>query len=83
MLQQTKELGQLREKFSFGRCTYWPTAIPQSVKVFTSSLTRFVGLTGLGDLTGTSPIRLCVVGLVLKNPNTGKPVIVARVVEKR
>ncbi len=53
-----------------------------SVKVFTSSLTRFVGLTGLGDLTGTSPIRLRVVGLVLKNPNTGKPVIVARVVEK-
>ncbi|MBI3668776.1 MAG: hypothetical protein HY237_03210 [Acidobacteria bacterium] len=53
----------------------------QPVKVVTSPFTRWVGLRGLIDLTGNTPIRLRVVGLVLKDLS-GNPVIVARVVEK-
>ncbi len=53
------------------------------VTVFTSPFTRFRGgLTGLGDLTGSNPIPLRVVGLLLKDPVSGKPVFVARIVEK-
>jgi hypothetical protein len=50
------------------------------VKVFTFSMTRFTGLTGIGDLTGTSSVRLRVVGIVLKD-SAGNPVILARVVQ--
>lgn len=53
----------------------------QPVKVFTSPATRFINLAGLGDLSGTQPIRLRLVGLVLKD-SSGDPVIVAGVVEK-
>jgi len=52
------------------------------VKVHVSPLTRFRGLNGLADLSGTSPIRLRVVGLVVKDRANGKAVILARVVEK-
>jgi hypothetical protein len=52
------------------------------VKVFTSDRTRFVNLAGLSDLSGSSAIPLRVVGLVLQDPATGKPVIVAWAVEK-
>ena len=53
------------------------------ITVFTSQFTRWRGgLSGLSDLTGTSPIPLRIVGLVLKNPVNGNPVFVARIVEK-
>ncbi len=52
------------------------------VKVHVSPLTRFRGLNGLADLSGISPIRLRVVGLVVKDRANGKAVILARVVEK-
>ena len=56
--------------------------LDNSVKVLVSPLTRFRGLNGLADLSGTSPIRLRVVGLVVKDRVAGKAVILARVVEK-
>jgi hypothetical protein len=40
------------------------------------------GLTGLGDLTGNTALKLRVVGLVLKNPNDGQPIFLARSVEE-
>jgi hypothetical protein len=52
------------------------------VRVFTSEHTRFIGLTGVGDLAGTSPIRLRVVGLVLEDDVTGRPIVAARAVER-
>lgn len=53
------------------------------ITVFTSPFTRWRGgLTSLGDLTGSSPIPLRVVGLILKDPVSGNPVFVARIVEK-
>ena len=52
------------------------------VTILSSNRTRFLGgLNGLGDLSGSQPIKLRVVGLVLKDPNTGNPTVVARVVE--
>ena len=54
------------------------------VTVFTTPFTNWRGgLTGLGDLNGTAPINLRVVGLVLKDPVSSQPVFVARAVEKR
>lgn len=55
----------------------------QPVRVVTSDRTRFVGLSGVGDLTGPNPIPLRVVGLVLKHDTTGNPVVVVRIVERR
>jgi hypothetical protein len=53
------------------------------VTVFVTPFTRFGGgLSGLGDLTGSNPIPLRVVGLVLKDPISGQAVFVARAVEK-
>jgi hypothetical protein len=53
------------------------------VTVYTTPVTNWLGgLTGLSDLSGNSAISLRVVGLVLKNPNTGNPVFVARSVEE-
>jgi hypothetical protein len=53
------------------------------ITVYTTPLTNWLGgLTGLSDLSGNSATSLRVVGLVLKNPNTGKPVFVARSVEE-
>jgi hypothetical protein len=51
-----------------------------TVKVFTSPITQFNGLSGLGALSGTSPIRLRIVGLILKD-GAGNPVVLARVVQ--
>ncbi len=53
------------------------------ITVVTSPFTKWRGgLTGLSDLTGSTPIPLRVVGLVLKDPVSGNPVFLARVVEK-
>jgi hypothetical protein len=52
------------------------------VRVITGQHTRFIGLAGVGDLAGPNPIPLRVVGLVLQDDNTGRPVVIARVVER-
>jgi len=54
----------------------------QPVRVFTSDRTRFINLAGLSDLSGSSPIPLRVVGLVLQDPVNNKPIIIAWAVEK-
>jgi len=45
--------------------------------VLTSNATQFNGLSGLSALSGTQPIPLDIVGLLLEDPSTGKPVFVA------
>lgn len=53
------------------------------VTVFTTPFTRWRGgLNSLADLSGTSPLKLRVVGLVLKDPISSQPVFVARGVEE-
>lgn len=52
------------------------------VRVVTSEFTRFVNLSGIGGLSGDAPIPLRVVGLVLKDDVTGRPVVIARIVER-
>ncbi len=56
--------------------------IPGPVKVFTDNMTWFRGLNGLQDLTGTTPIRLRVFGLLLKHPADGSYVMIAHWVAK-
>lgn len=54
-----------------------------SAKVSTSDRTRFINLPGgLADLSGTTALPIRVVGLVLQEPVSGKPVIIAWAVEK-
>jgi len=45
--------------------------------ILTSNATNFDGLSGLSALTGTQAIPLHVVGLLLQDPATGGPVLVA------
>jgi hypothetical protein len=53
------------------------------ITVYTTPVTNWLGgLRGLSDFSGNSAISVRVVGLVLKNPNTGNPVFVARSVEE-
>jgi len=53
------------------------------VKVLTTNFTKFGGgLSGLSDLSGTQPVPLRVVGLVLLDQSSSKPVLVAGRVEK-
>jgi Domain of unknown function (DUF4382) len=53
------------------------------ITVYTTPLTQYLGgLNGLSDLSGGSAINIRVVGLVLKDPNSGQPVFVARSVEE-
>jgi hypothetical protein len=53
------------------------------ITVYTTPVTTYLGgLNGLSDLSGGAAIDIRVVGLVLKNPNTGQPVLVARSVEE-
>lgn len=56
--------------------------LPSPLTVITTNFTNFVNLNGLSDLSGTQPIPIRVVGFVLVDPATGKPVLVARRVEK-
>jgi hypothetical protein len=54
--------------------------IPQTVTVYTSSVTTFRdGFSGLGDVDGATNIR--VVGLLIKDPTSGDSVILARYVD--
>jgi Domain of unknown function (DUF4382)/Domain of unknown function (DUF5666) len=48
-----------------------------SVAVETTPVTEFINLSGLGALSGSTPIRLHVGGLVFLDSNTNLPVIVA------
>ena len=52
------------------------------VTVWTDNFTRFRGLTGLQALSGTAPIRLRVFGLLLRNPQDGSYIMIARWVAK-
>lgn len=53
------------------------------IQVRTSAMTRWGGgLTGLADLNGPNPINLRVVGLVLKAPVGGNPIVIAFAVER-
>lgn len=52
------------------------------VQVLTSNFTQFNGLSGLSALSGTSAIPLRVVGLILKDPVTGTPIIAAARVDE-
>jgi hypothetical protein len=52
------------------------------VRVITSDRTRYINLSGLSDLTGDTAIPLRVVGLVLQDDVSGRPVVIARVVER-
>lgn len=53
------------------------------ITVYTTPFTRWRGgLSSLADLSGTSPLKLRVVGLVLKDPVSSQPVFVARGVEE-
>lgn len=51
------------------------------VRVYVSERTRWVNLSGLSDLAGTTALRLRVVGLVLKDPASGEQLVIARMVE--
>lgn len=53
----------------------------QPLQVATSDRTRFVNLSGLGELETSGPVRLRVVGLLLRS-GTGEPVLVAGWVER-
>lgn len=54
--------------------------IPETVTVYTSSVTSFRdGFNGLGDVDGATNVR--VVGLLIKDPTSGEPVILARYVD--
>jgi hypothetical protein len=51
--------------------------------VYFTPFTKFKGgLSGLGSLTGTAALNVRVVGLVLKDPISGQPVLVAHSVEQ-
>jgi Domain of unknown function (DUF4382)/Domain of unknown function (DUF5666) len=54
--------------------------IPQTVTVYTSSVTSFRdGFSGLGDVDGAANVR--VVGLLIKDPTSGDTVLLARYVD--
>lgn len=54
--------------------------IPQNVTVYCGARTSFrFGLNGMGDITDTTHLR--VVGLLLKDPASGDPVLLARYVD--
>ncbi len=68
--------------FEFHAAGLQGSVLGRAVRVHTSQRTRFINLAGLADLTGTSPIRLRVVGLVLKELSGPDAVVIASAVEK-
>jgi len=68
--------------FDFHAAGLQGNVLGRAVRVHTSERTRFINLAGLADLTGANPIRLRVVGLVLKEPAGPDAVVVAHTVEK-
>lgn len=69
---------------SFQLTDDWTAGIllPAPLTVMTTNDTNFINLSGLGALTGASPIQIRVVGFILINQSTGQPVMVARSVEQ-
>ena len=55
--------------------------LPSPLTVITANDTRFINLSGLSGLTGGTALPIRVVGFILINPSTSKPVMVARSVE--
>ncbi|MFQ5817802.1 MAG: DUF5666 domain-containing protein [Terriglobia bacterium] len=53
-----------------------------SLQVVTFERTRFVNLAGLTALQGSEPMRLRIVGLVLRRSDTGEPLLVAGRIER-
>jgi hypothetical protein len=56
--------------------------LPSPLTVMTTNDTNFINLSGLSALTGTSALRIRVVGFILINQATGQAVMVARSVEQ-
>jgi hypothetical protein len=56
--------------------------LPNPLTVLTTNDTTFINLSGLGGLSGMSPILIRVVGFILVNSQTNQPVMVARSVER-
>jgi hypothetical protein len=56
--------------------------LPSPLTVITTNDTSFINLSGLSALMGLQPIRIRVVGLILVDSSTSKPVMVARAVEE-
>jgi len=56
--------------------------LPNPLTVVTTNATRFVGLSGLSALSGSSPIALRVVGFVLFDSVSSQPVMIAKAVEQ-
>lgn len=56
--------------------------LPSPLTVMTTNDTNFINLSGLSALTGTSALRIRVVGFILINQTTGQAVMVARSVEQ-
>ncbi len=69
---------------SFQLTDDWTAGIllPAPLTVMTTNDTNFINLSGLGALSGASPIQIRVVGFILINQSTGQPVMVARAVEQ-
>ena len=56
--------------------------LPNPLTVLTTNDTTFINLSGLGGLSGMSPIPIRVVGFILVNSQTNQPAMVARSVER-
>ncbi len=56
--------------------------LPEPLTVLTFNSTTFINLGGLSALTGAQPIPLRIVGFILVDSATGKPVMVARSIEE-
>jgi hypothetical protein len=56
--------------------------LPAPLTVMTTDDTKFINLSGLSALQGTAALRIRVVGFILVNQATGRPVMVARSVEQ-
>ena len=69
---------------SFQLTDNWTAGVllPAPLTIITTNNTNFVNLSGLSALTGSAPIPIRVVGLILINPVTSQPVMVARRVEE-
>ncbi|MGA8367514.1 MAG: hypothetical protein ACLQMT_04650 [Candidatus Acidiferrales bacterium] len=68
--------------FSFNDDYLAGILLPQPLTVLTFNSTNFINLSGLAALTGAQPIPLRVVGFILVDGATGKPVMVARSIEE-
>ncbi|HEX9759741.1 MAG TPA: DUF5666 domain-containing protein [Candidatus Acidoferrales bacterium] len=68
--------------FGFNAAGVLGVLFERPVRVLTSERTRWIGLSGLSALAGADPMRLRVVGLVLKDQANGEQVVIAMAVER-